>query len=158
MAGCIVLHSVQPGAHLAMRGHTPGSPEAYRLMGDKVQPKRIPLKEALKTYPARRRLPGMVCRWSKLYGEDRAGSQILALSARATGQMWMICDLIHCCVFTKSHPTLCDPLDCSPPGSSVLGTSRARLLEWVAISFSGRYSQPRDQTRVSCFGRWILYH
>ena len=89
MAGCIVLHSVQPGAHLAMRGHTPGSPEAYPLMGDKVQPKRIPLKEALKTYPARRRLPGMVCRWSKLYGEDRAGSQILALSARATGQMWI---------------------------------------------------------------------
>ena len=45
--------------------------------------------EALKTYPARRRLPGMVCRWSKLYGEDRAGSQILALSAGATGQMWI---------------------------------------------------------------------
>ena len=31
----------------------------------------------------------MVCRWSKLYGEDRAGSQILALSAGATGQMWI---------------------------------------------------------------------
>lgn len=41
MAGCVVLHSVQPGAHLAMGGHTHGSPEAYPLMGDTVQPKRI---------------------------------------------------------------------------------------------------------------------
>ena len=49
----------------------------------------------------------------------------------------------------QSCPTLCDPMDCSPPGSSVHGIFQARLLEWVAISFSSRSSQPRDRTRVS---------
>ena len=44
------------------------------------------------------------------------------------------------------------------PGSSVHGISQARILEWVAISFSRRSSPPRDWTRVSCLGRWILYH
>ena len=40
--------------------------------------------------------------------------------------------------------------DCSPPGSSVHGILQARILEWVAISFSRGFSWPRDQTRVSC--------
>ena len=39
-------------------------------------------------------------------------------------------------VVVQSHPTLCDPMDCSPPSSSVHGISQARILEWVAISFS----------------------
>ena len=43
-------------------------------------------------------------------------------------------------------PTLCDPMDCSLPGSSVHGIFQARVLEWVAISFSRGSSQPRDQT------------
>ena len=48
--------------------------------------------------------------------------------------------------------------DCSPQGSSVHGTSQARILEWVAISsFRGSF-QPRDQTCVSCIGRQVLYH
>ena len=59
---------------------------------------------------------------------------------------------------TQSCPTLCDPMDCSPLGSSVHGISQARILEWVAISFSRGYSQPRDRTHISCIGRWILYH
>ena len=46
----------------------------------------------------------------------------------------------------------------SPPGSSVHGISKARILEWVAISFSRGFSQYRDQTWVSCIGKWILYH
>ena len=50
----------------------------------------------------------------------------------------------------SSCPTLCDPMDCSPPGSSIHGIFQARMLEWVAISFSRRSSQPRDWTRVSC--------
>ena len=37
---------------------------------------------------------------------------------------------------TQSCPTLCDPVDCSPPGSSIHGISQARILEWAAISFS----------------------
>ena len=47
-------------------------------------------------------------------------------------------------------PTLCNPVDCSPSGSSINGISQARILEWVAISFSGGSSQPRDPTWVSC--------
>ena len=46
-------------------------------------------------------------------------------------------------------------------GSSVHGISQARILEWVAISSSGRSLQPREQTHVSyvsCIGRWVLYH
>ena len=43
---------------------------------------------------------------------------------------------------------LCDPMDCSLPGFSVHGILQARILEWMAISFSRGSSQPRDQTRV----------
>ena len=47
-------------------------------------------------------------------------------------------------------PTLCHPRDWSPPGSSAHGTSRARVLKWVAVSFPRVSPQPRDWTRVSC--------
>ena len=50
---------------------------------------------------------------------------------------------------TQLCPTLCDPMDCSLPGSSVHGIFQARVLEWVAISCSRRSSRPRDQTQVS---------
>ena len=53
------------------------------------------------------------------------------------------------------------PSDCSPPGSSIYGILQARILEWVAISFSKGSSQPRDRTHisfVSCIGRRVLYH
>ena len=49
----------------------------------------------------------------------------------------------------QSCPTLCDPMDCSPPGSSVRGIFQAGILEWVAISFSRGSSRPRDRTQVS---------
>ena len=49
----------------------------------------------------------------------------------------------------QSSPTLCDPMDCSLPGSSAHGILQARVLEWVAVSFSRRSSQPRDRTWVS---------
>ena len=60
-----------------------------------------------------------------------------------------------------SRVRLCDPVDCSPPGSSVHGILQARILEWVAISSSRGSSRPRDGTYVSCIScisRWILYH
>ena len=65
------------------------------------------------------------------------------------------------CLVTQSHSTIYDPINCSPPSSSVHGISQARMLEWVAISFSRESSQTRDQTcvsYVSCFGRQNLYH
>ena len=54
-----------------------------------------------------------------------------------------------CCLVTKSHLTLCDHTDCSLPDSSVHEISQARILEWVALSFSRGSSQPRDRTRIS---------
>ena len=45
---------------------------------------------------------------------------------------------------SQSYPTLCDPMDCNPPGSSVYWILQARILEWVAIPFSQGSSWPRD--------------
>ena len=58
-------------------------------------------------------------------------------------------------MYLQSSLTLCDPMDCSPPGSSVHGVLQARILEWVAISFSRASSRPRNRTCVSlCFLLW----
>ena len=61
-----------------------------------------------------------------------------------------------CCVWL-----FCNPMDCSPPGSSFHEISQARTLEWVAMPSSRGSSQPRDQTPVfcvSCIHRQILYY
>ena len=50
----------------------------------------------------------------------------------------------------QSCPTLCDPMDCSPPGSSAQGISQARILEWVTMPSSRGSSQPSDGSCVSC--------
>ena len=55
-----------------------------------------------------------------------------------------------CAKSLQSCLTLCDPTDCSPPGSSVHGLLQARILEWVAIPFSSRSFPFRDQTWLSC--------
>ena len=54
------------------------------------------------------------------------------------------------CLVTQSCPTLCDPMDCSLPGSSVHRILQAGILECIGISFSRGYPQHRDQTRFSC--------
>ena len=53
------------------------------------------------------------------------------------------------CLVTQLCPTLCDPLDCSPPASSAHGVFQAKILEWVSISSSRKSSWPRDWTHVS---------
>ena len=61
----------------------------------------------------------------------------------------------------QSCPTLCNPMDWSPPGSSIHGILQARILEWVVISSSRGSSQPRGRTHISCIscnGRQVLYH
>ena len=80
------------------------------------------------------------------------------------------CFSVHMCACVKSFqlcPTLCDPMDCSPPGSSVHGILQTRILQWVACPPSGDLpaprgpSRPRDQTsisHVSCISRQVLYH
>ena len=60
--------------------------------------------------------------------------------------------IAYCIIGCQLHLTLCDSLDCSPPGFFAHGTSQARILGWVAISYSKEFSQPRDQTHVSCIG------
>ena len=75
--------------------------------------------------------------------------------------LWLfLCVCVHArvCQVTSVCPTLCDRLDCSPPGSSARGILQARILEWVAMPFSRGSSQPRDWTHVSCIERWVLYH
>ena len=57
------------------------------------------------------------------------------------------------CSVTQSCLTLCDPLDCSPPGSSVHGIFQVRILEWVAISSSRGYSWHRDRSLL-CLLHW----
>ena len=74
-------------------------------------------------------------------------------------------EMFHSCPLVTNHReerkesevaqsclTLCDPVDCSLPGSSIHGILQARILEWVTISFSRGSSRPRDQTRVSHIG------
>ena len=59
----------------------------------------------------------------------------------------------------QSCLTLCDPMDCSPPSSSIHGILQARILEKAAMPSSRGSSRPRDQTQVSnvsCIGRWVL--
>ena len=75
--------------------------------------------------------------------------------------MMCVCICAHWC------PTLCNPMDCNTPGSSVDGIIQARILKWIAISFSRGSSPPSDQTRLSCvsgiqggfffffFTRWV---
>ena len=61
----------------------------------------------------------------------------------------------------QSCPTLCNPMDCSPPGSSVHGILQARILEWVTMLSTRGSSWPRDWTHfsyVSYIGRRVLYH
>ena len=76
---------------------------------------------------------------------------------------WCVCVCV--CVCSCAHRVLCVHLCVTPgpssPGSSVHGILLARILAWVAISFSKGSSRPRDQTHISCsscLGRQILYH
>ena len=66
--------------------------------------------------------------------------------------------MLLCWLVPQSCLTLCDHMDCSPPGSSVHGISQERTLEWVAIYFSRGSSWPTDRTLISCIGRRVLCH
>ena len=73
--------------------------------------------------------------------------------------MYMCLLLRACAKLLQSCPTLCNPIDCSLPGSSFHGILHARILEWVAMPSSRGSSQPRDRTHISCIsciGRWLL--
>ena len=68
---------------------------------------------------------------------------------------------VHTYMNAQSCPTLCNPMDCGPPGSSVHGILQARIMEWVAMPSSRGSSWHRNRTCfscVSCIGRQILSH
>ena len=79
--------------------------------------------------------------------------------------IWWVCVCVFIyvgvCAHTQMCPTLCNPMNCSLPGSSVYGISQERILESVAISFSRGSSWSQDRTHISCVScivRLILYH
>ena len=76
---------------------------------------------------------------------QRSGHPHPTLKHRYSRGMWWLGVVVQ----SLSHVWLFDPMDCSLRGSSVHGVSQARILEWVAISFSRESSRPRDQTQVS---------
>ena len=89
---------------------------------------------------------------------DNFWMSVVSWKHRGLSILWMIPIIIPTEVKVKvaqSYPTLFDPMDCSLPGSSVHEIFQARILEWVAISFSRGSFQPRDQTRASTAGRFL---
>ena len=62
---------------------------------------------------------------------------------------WVRCCSTEKWKWSQSCPTLCNPVNCSLPGFSIHGIFQAKVLKWVAISFSSGSSQPRDRTQVS---------
>ena len=82
---------------------------------------------------------GCVCRWGQ--GKEYAGTLKFPLN--------FIVNLKSEVKVAQPCLTLCEPMDCSLPGSSVHGILQVRLLEWVASPFSRESSQPKDRTQVS---------
>ena len=97
-----------------------------------------------------------------LYPVSHLGNPRLCIILH-NGGMGTTCVVKRKSEVSQSCLTLCDPVDCSLPGSSVHGIHQARVMEWVAISFSRGSSQPRDRTRVSLtagrrFTIWATLH
>ena len=96
------------------------------------------------------------------HGPQVSGPLTLQASQVTLSTCSLIPEVMHTwCIVYVSCPTICNSVDCSLPGSSVLASFQTGILEWVAIYYSRGSSQPRDQTRVfciSCIGRQILYY
>ena len=92
--------------------------------------------------------------WAAVRGVAKTGTGLPQLSThvyclmKSEALKWDS-ELLQFSSVTQSCLTLCDPMDCSLPGSSVHGIFQAIVLEWIAISFSRGSPQPKDQTWVS---------
>ena len=99
--------------------------------------------------------------WINIYHKFTGLHQVMAIlrrqeNRRAMGYRNVIFIECMCVLVIPSCLTVCNPMDCSPPGSSVCGILEVRILEWVVISFSKGSSQPSYWTQVSCTpGRFI---
>ena len=93
-------------------------------------------------------------------GGNRNCCSSMANSTEVPQKLELLCDPRILLLVAQSRPSLCDPMDCSPRGSSVCGISQARKVKWAAVSYSGGSSWPKDQTPISCVstGRQILYN
>ena len=92
------------------------------------------------------------CQWISALHRRRRWTAVMA--------SWSMC---MCILSRFSHVRLFlfEPMDCSPPGTSIHGILQARILEWVAMPSSRGSSQPRDQICISyvcCICRQVLYH
>ena len=91
--------------------------------------------------------------WTPVYVMSKAGAKLsdsITETLPPAAQNVTAFGVLKVLKVTQSCPTLCDPMDCSLPGSSVHGILQARILEWVASPFSRRSLQPRDRTQFSC--------
>ena len=96
-----------------------------------------------------RKAPGGRSLLSHLQGPSRRGhraqcSNSVLLSVSLPSSFFLDLTSLRACSVAQSCPALCNPIDYSPPGSSVHGIFQASILEWVAISFSKGPSQSRD--------------
>ena len=104
-------------------------------------------------FPSPRNLPDPEIKPTSLTSHTLAGRFFTTSAARETHTLHEVKVLV-----AQSCLTLCDPMDCSPPGSSVHGISQARILEWVVLPFIRGPSQCRDQTQVSHIADGFFYH
>ena len=87
------------------------------------------------------------------YSFLRTGEELPSAWPKVLYFYMCVCVCVCVCVYAQSLQlclTLCNPRDCSPPGSSVHGILQARILEWVAISSSRGSSPLRNRTCISC--------
>ena len=96
---------------------------------------------------------------SQIFHDSILFSQIEFWLLKPSPILYTLC--VHTLFVTQSCLTLWNPMNCSPPGSSVYWIFQARILEWVAMPSSRGSSLPRDWIHISyisCIGKWVLYH
>ena len=146
---CAIVHGVQRVRHNleTEQEHGMNNCQDHRFLGRKV-------KKELSKHIWALNLEKWVLMISKqnyfTYFEFCKGQGYLLL------RIIKLCMCIHAC--SDMSKTLCDPMNCSPPASSVHGIFQARILEWVAYPFSRGSFWPRDQTLKSFIGGQILFH
>ena len=98
------------------------------------------------------RPPGVCSHNDKLNLEERT----CAKKTETSKKLYIYMCVCVCVLVSQLCLTLCDPMDYSPSDSSVHGILQSRILDWVAIPFSSKTSQPKDQSQISCItGRFF---
>ena len=98
---------------------------------------------------SREMFPGQIISYRKIQMSSFCSPNFVKLMIGSASLCYYLPCVHACAKSLQSCPTLCDPMDCSLPGSSVHGILQERMLEWVAMFFSRGSSRPRDWTHVS---------